>query len=139
MSELARIGVAIPEDLLTAFDEQIERRGYPNRSEAFRDLIRESLIREQVDIPNAPAVGTLTLIYDHHVRQLSDKLTEFQHEHHSKIVSTVHVHLDHDQCLEVLVLRGKARELKAISDKIISMHGIQHGRLMLTVAGKPVA
>jgi len=139
MPELARIGVAIPADLLESFDKQIERRGYQNRSEAFRDLIRDSLIRETVSAPNAQAVGTLTLIYDHHVRQLSDKLTEFQHDHHHQIVSTIHVHLDHHSCLEVLLLKGKAKDLQAMADKIISMHGIQHGRLMLTVAGKPIA
>lgn len=139
MPELARIGVAIPADLLASFDQQIERRGYQNRSEAFRDLIRDSLIRESVSAPNAPAVGTLTLIYDHHVRQLSDKLTEFQHDHHHQIVSTIHVHLDHHSCLEVLLLKGKAKDLQAMADKMISMHGIQHGRLMLTVAGKPIA
>jgi CopG family transcriptional regulator, nickel-responsive regulator len=139
MSELARIGVAIPADLLESFDKQIERRGYQNRSEAFRDLIRDSLIRETVATPNAQAVGTLTLIYDHHVRQLSDKLTEFQHDHHHQIMSTIHVHLDHHACLEVILLKGKAKDLQSIADKIISMHGIQHGRLTLTVAGKPVA
>jgi CopG family nickel-responsive transcriptional regulator len=139
MPDLARIGVAIPADLLESFDKQIERRGYQNRSEAFRDLIRDSLIRETVSAPNAQAVGTLTLIYDHHTRQISDKLTDFQHDHHHQIVSTIHVHLDHHACLEVLLLKGKAKDLQIMADKIISMPGIQHGRLMLTVAGKPVA
>ena len=135
MHELARIGVAIDADLLEKFDKHIAGRGYTNRSEAFRDLIRESLIRESVAEPDADVVGALTLVYDHHVRQLSDRLNELQHDHHSQVVSTLHVHLDHHNCLEVLVLRGKAAEVQKIADKLISIKGIQHGRLTLTTAG----
>jgi CopG family nickel-responsive transcriptional regulator len=134
MAELARIGVSIDQQLLAAFDEQMERRGYTNRSEAFRDLIRDGLIRESTARANAPAVGTLTLVYDHHVRQLAEKITEFQHDHHHQIISTLHVHLDHDHCLEVVVMKGKAGELQKIADKMISMHGIQNGRLVLTAS-----
>jgi CopG family nickel-responsive transcriptional regulator len=108
MSDLARIGVAIESNLLAEFDQLIERRGYSSRSEAFRDMIRGELNQMQVSSPGQHVVGTLTIIYDHNVRQLSEKLTGMQHEHHHEIVSTLHVHLDHDQCLEVLVLRGEA-------------------------------
>jgi CopG family nickel-responsive transcriptional regulator len=132
-SELCRIGVAIPKELLDEFDASIERRGYENRSEAFRDLIRAALIEEDLAKDQQLAVGTLTLVYDHHVRQLSERLTEMQHEHHQQVVSTLHVHLDHHNCLEVLVLRGKAGEIRSIADKLIAAKGVHHGKLTLTV------
>jgi CopG family transcriptional regulator, nickel-responsive regulator len=135
MSELARIGVAIDSDLLERFDALIERRGYSNRSEAFRDLIRDALIGETAASPSGQVVGTLTLVYDHHVRQLNDRLTEMQHDHHNEIISTLHVHLDHHHCLEVLVLRGLAPEIQRISDKLIATKGVEHGRLTLTASG----
>lgn len=131
---LCRIGVAIDAELLDKFDQRIERRGYTNRSEAFRDLIREDLIEEHAEAPSKPVVGTLTLIYDHHVRMLNEKLTEMQHEHHQAIVSSLHVHLDHDNCLEVLVLRGKSGEVRSIADRLISTKGVKHGRLTITTA-----
>ncbi|MGJ5817400.1 nickel-responsive transcriptional regulator NikR [Paludibaculum fermentans] len=135
MGELARIGVAIDEELLKRFDNLNEKRGYTNRSEAFRDLIRDALIQESTMSPEAPVVGALTLVYDHHVRMLSDKLTEIQHDHHEEIVSTLHVHLDHDHCLEVLVLRGLCGSVQKIADRLLSTKGVQHGRLTLTAAG----
>ena len=135
MPDLARIGVAIDSDLLEKFDQQIQRRGYTNRSEAFRDLVRDSLIRERVSSPNARVVGTLTLVYDHHVRQLTNRLNDSQHDHHHEIVSTLHVHLDHDNCLEVVLLRGLARNVERIADALISMKGIRHGQLVLTETG----
>jgi CopG family transcriptional regulator, nickel-responsive regulator len=131
---LCRIGVAIDADLLDKFDKRIERRGYTNRSEAFRDLIRDDLIAEHAESPAKPVVGTLTLIYDHHVRLLNEKLTEMQHEHHQAIISTMHVHLDHDNCLEVLVLRGKAGDVRSIADRLMSTKGVKHGRLVITTA-----
>jgi CopG family transcriptional regulator, nickel-responsive regulator len=131
---LCRIGVAIDAELLDRFDRRIERRGYTNRSEAFRDLIRDDLIEEHAESPSKPVVGTLTLIYDHHVRLLNEKLTEMQHEHHQAIVSTLHVHLDHDNCLEVLVLRGKSADVRSIADKLTSTKGVKHGRLVITTA-----
>lgn len=134
MPELARIGVAIDSDLLEKFDQQIDRRGYTNRSEAIRDLIRDNLIRERVAQADSKVVGTLTLVYDHHVRQLADKLNDLQHEHHHEIVSTLHVHLDHDNCLEVIIMRGKCRNVQRIADGLISLKGIRHGHLALTEA-----
>lgn len=134
MSDLARVGVAIDADLLEKFDEQIGRRGYANRSEAVRDLIRDSLIRENVSTPDAEVVGTLTLVYDHHVRQLADRLNEFQHDHHKEIISTLHVHLDHHNCLEVIVLRGQCANVQRIADGLISLKGISHGQLALSAA-----
>lgn len=135
MSELSRIGVAIDSDLLTKFDDLIASRGYTNRSEAFRDLIRDALIEQAWQVPNTPVVGTLTLVYNHHVRMLSDKLTDLQHDHYHLIQSTLHVHLDHDNCLEVLIIRGQAAQVKAIADALISTKGVKHGRLSITATG----
>ena len=135
MSELSRIGVAIDAELLEKFDRLIARRGYENRSEAFRDLIRDELVEETGKSPDAPVVGTVTLLYDHHVRLLSEKLTDLQHEHHKSILSTLHVHLDHDHCLEVLVVKGKAAAVQKIADTLISTKGVKHGRLTIALAG----
>jgi CopG family transcriptional regulator, nickel-responsive regulator len=129
---LCRIGVAIDADLIEKFDRHIERRGYTNRSEAFRDLIRDELIAEHSQGASAPVVGTLTLVYDHHVKTLSEKLTGMQHEHHHSIISTLHVHLDHDNCLEVLVLKGKSGDVRSIADRLISTKGVRHGKLTIT-------
>ena len=135
MGELCRIGVAIDEELLNRFDDRNTRRGYTNRSEAFRDLIRDALIQEATAAPESAVVGTLTLVYDHHVRTLSERLTEMQHEHHTEIISTLHVHLDHHHCLEVLVLRGSSERVTRIADQLIAARGVSHGRLTLTAAG----
>lgn len=135
MSDLSRIGVAIDASLLEKFDELISERGYTNRSEAFRDLIRDELVRQDWEKPDAPVVGTVTLVYDHHVRQLSERLTGMQHDHHHNILSTLHVHLDHDNCLEVLVVKGKAGAVRKIADALISTKGVKHGRLTLTTTG----
>lgn len=135
MSQLTRIGVAIDADLLIDFDGLIGTRGYGSRSEAFRDLIRNALVQEQWSDGTAPVVGTITLVYDHHVRRLSDKLTSLQHESHHAVLSTLHVHLDHDHCLEVIVVRGPAGDVKRIADGLISMKGVTHGHLTVTTAG----
>lgn len=139
MNNLARIGVAVPDDLLEKFDQLIEQRGYANRSEAFRDLIRDALVQEIVVQPKQEVVGTLTLVYDHHARQLQERLIGQQHDHFEQIVSTLHVHLDHDNCLEVLVLRGEGTDVKAIADRLIAAKGIRHGKLVLTATDAPKA
>ena len=135
MGELSRIGVAIDSDLLEKFDELIARRGYTNRSEAFRDLIRDELVQKQWESPDSTVVGTVTLVYDHHVRMLNEKLTDIQHQAFHNILSTLHVHLDHDNCLEVLVVKGKARDVQKIADILISTKGVKHGRLTITSPG----
>jgi len=135
MSELSRIGVAIDSKLLQKFDDLIARRGYTNRSEAFRDLIRDALIEKTAERPDSIVVGTVTLVYDHHVRMLSDRLTEMQHDHYHHVLSTLHVHLDHDNCLEVLVLKGKAAFVRKLADALISTKGVKHGRLTITTSG----
>jgi len=136
MSELSRIGVAIDSTLLAKFDDLIAKRGYTNRSEAFRDLIRDELIQKTWESPDSEVVGTVTLVYDHHVRMLSEKLTDMQHDHHRQILSTLHVHLDHANCLEVLVVKGKAKHVQAIAEKLISTKGVKHGCLILTTSGQ---
>ena len=135
MSGLSRIGVAIDTDLLDKFDRLIEKRGYTNRSEAFRDLIREELVEQTWEAPDSQVVGTVTLVYDHHVRMLNEKLTGIQHDFHHSILSTLHVHLDHDNCLEVLVVRGRSAEVRKIADVLISTKGVKHGRLTITTTG----
>ncbi|MDX1980174.1 MAG: nickel-responsive transcriptional regulator NikR [Bryobacteraceae bacterium] len=135
MSQLSRIGVAIDSDLLDRFDALISRKGYTNRSEAFRDLIRDELVSEASESPDHLVVGTVTLVYDHHVRMLGDKLTEIQHEAYHNVLSTLHVHLDHDNCLEVLVVKGKASMVRKMADTLISTRGVKHGRLTITTTG----
>ncbi len=133
MSELSRIGVAIDADLLDKFDQHIADRGYTNRSEAFRDLMRDELVRKASEAPDQVVMGNVTLVYDHHVRMLNDKLTDMQHDAHHNILSTMHVHLDHDNCLEVLVVKGKSKEIRRIADSLISVKGVKFGNL--TIAG----
>ena len=132
MSELSRIGVAIDSDLLEKFDGHIARRGYTNRSEAFRDLIRDELVEENWESPDSPVVGTVTLVYDHHVRLLNEKLTDLQHDSFHNVLSTLHIHLDHDNCL---VVKGKAAAVKKLADALISTKGVKHGRLTITSSG----
>ena len=136
MSNLTRIGVALDADLLDKFDQLIEQRGYSNRSEAFRDLIRNELVEEAWKSPESQVVGSVTLVYNHHVRQLNDKLLDVQHDHHNAILSTLHVHLDHENCLEVLLIKGKAADVQRIANALISTKGVKHGRLTLSSSGE---
>jgi len=133
MGVLSRIGIALDSELLKRFDGSIQRRGYTNRSEAFRDLIRDRLVTEQTAEPNATVVGTVTLIYDHHAHGVTEKLTEAQHAHHELVVSTSHAHLDHESCLEVLIVHGKSAQVAQFADQLIGLKGVQHGRLVMTV------
>lgn len=133
MGVLSRIGVAIDSDLLKRFDRSIQRSGYTNRSEAFRDLIRDRLVAEQTAAPDSTVVGTVTLIYDHHAHGVGEKLTDLQHGFHRLVVSTSHAHLDHESCLEVLIVHGKSAEVEQFADRLIGLKGVQHGRLVKTV------
>ena len=132
MGILSRIGVSIDSDLLQRFDAFITDKGYENRSEAFRDLIRDRLVDSAVVSGNSFVVGTVTLIYDHHTRLLPEKLTDLQHESHDLIISTLHAHLDHENCLEVVVLRGNSKDVQKLADRLISTKGVQHGRLVMS-------
>lgn len=136
MGETIRFGVSIDEKLLQSFDRLIEEKRYMNRSEAIRDLIRASLVETKWEYGDEEMVGTVTLVYNHHVRDLSDKLTEHQHAYHHQIISALHVHLDAHNCLEVLVVRGVAREVKKIADELIGVKGVKHGKLVMSTTGE---
>ncbi|MBN1836695.1 MAG: nickel-responsive transcriptional regulator NikR [Spirochaetales bacterium] len=132
MAKLVRFGVSIEEGLLTAFDTLIEAKGWANRSDALRGLIRELLLEVQVEEdPEGEVVGTITLVYDHHHRDLANRLVDLQHRHHLNIVSTLHVHIDEANCLEVLVVKGPNREVRRISDALIGTRGVEHGKLII--------
>ncbi|MBK9307817.1 MAG: nickel-responsive transcriptional regulator NikR [Nitrospira sp.] len=135
MDELVRFGVSLDRKLLGEFDRHIRGRRYTNRSEALRDLIRDKLVGEEWD-ENKETVGTITFVYDHHVRDLTGKLTDIQHAHAGHILSGMHVHLDHHHCLEVLVVKGKGGDLKKVADALVSVKGVKHGKLTMTTTGK---
>jgi CopG family nickel-responsive transcriptional regulator len=124
MHGVTRFGVSLEKELLERFDLLIGRKGYANRSEAIRDLIRDSLVRDQWEAGTDGAVGTITLVYNHDTRELADRLTDIQHAHYGSIISALHVHLDAHHCLEVLVLRGNSAELKALADRLIGTRGV---------------
>ncbi len=136
MAETVRFGISIDDRLLQRFDELLDKKGYQNRSEAIRDLIRNSLVQEEWGEDDLETVGTIALVYDHHTRDLSDKLTDHQHSHHEEIISTLHVHLDHHHCLEVVVTKGKAKAIKKLAEELIGTKGVKHGELMTTTTGK---
>lgn len=136
MSDVIRFGVAMPKALLGKFDSFISKRNYPNRSEAFRDLIRQVLVEEEWKLKNKETVGTITLVYNHHYKEISDVLTDLQHHNTKEIISCLHVHLDRENCLEVLVLKGESKKIKEISDKLIATKGVKHGKLVRTTTGK---
>ena len=133
---LVRFGVSMDENLLQRFDTLISRKGYANRSEAMRDLIREHLVEEEWREKGREMIGTITIVYNHHTRGLSDTLIDLQHHFHNLVVSTMHLHLDEDNCLEVLVVKGKVDKIKSIADKLISTRGVKHGKLTMTTTGK---
>lgn len=133
---LARIGVAIDADLLARFDTWCAANGRGNRSEAFRDLIRDRLVEAEMD-ERAEVVAAVSLVYDHHRRELSRRLTHLQHEQGHHVISSMHVHLDHDRCLEVIVLRARAREAKAFAERLLGEKGVEHGGVFLTRRIRP--
>jgi len=128
---IERISIAIETDLLEQLDRWVASRGHKNRSEAMRDLVRARLTAERVEDPDSWAIGSLTLLYDHSQRELADKLVETGHEHHHVVVSSMHVHLDHRMCLEVLALRGQVAELRALADHLGGLKGVEHYELTL--------
>ena len=132
MSELVRFGVSMDKRLLATLDGLVRRRGYANRSEAIRDLVRAEQVREAWETARGPVVATLTLLYDHHVREIDERLTDLQHDHGDLVHSTMHVHLSHRMCLEVIVLNGKPQEVQRLADRLIAARGVKHGRLVAT-------
>ncbi len=138
MAKLTRFGISIPENLLTRFDAVIKRKGYPNRSEAIRDLIRDHLIEKEWKDGEEEVAGTITLVYDHHVKGLSNNLVSIQHDYHDLILSTMHIHLDHDNCLEVLVVKGQAKKAQDMVEKLTTVKGVKHGKFTMTSTGKNI-
>ena len=135
MSTVARFSVSIEQELLDRFLRIAKKRGWGNRSEALRNLIRDAMVREEWEA-DAEIVGTITLVYDHHKRELSDKLTSIQHDHHDAVLSATHIHLDHDNCLEMIAVRGTATQVQKIADALIGTKGVKHGKLSATTTGK---
>jgi CopG family nickel-responsive transcriptional regulator len=133
---VSRFSVSLPPSLLRQLDEMSAERGYDNRSLAIADMIRAHLVEHRQKSGNEDIAGTITLVYDHHKPHLQASLTDIQHDHHDAILSTVHIHLDHHNCLEVLIVRGKASIIRKIADELIAAKGVKHGKLTVTTTGK---
>jgi CopG family nickel-responsive transcriptional regulator len=134
MSELVRFGVSIDQDLLENYDRLINERGYATRSEALRDLIRDALIQQKIEMQtDIQALGSLTLVYDHHARNLAQEMGEIQHRFHDNILSVMHLHVSHDDCLEIVALRGIVSEIAELANALLSLKGIKNGKLFLTL------
>jgi CopG family nickel-responsive transcriptional regulator len=140
MSDLSRFGVSVEEELLQSFDQLIGGQGYANRSEALRDLMRDALVKSKLETSpeTGEALGSLTLVYDHHATELNVKMNEIQHDHHNLVVSVLHVHVSHDDCMEVIVLRGAIREIRRLSDALLSLKGVKHGKLFVTMPAQEI-
>lgn len=136
MSGVIRFGVSIDSALLLKFDDLIEAKGYTNRSEALRDLIRDSMVQAESELGTKEMIGTITIVYNHHTRELTDTLTELQHRYFSNIISTTHIHMDEHNCLEVLIARGRGNEIKQIAELLIGARGVKHGKFTLTSTGR---
>ncbi len=132
MSQLQRFGISMPDDLLTVFDRVIAEQGYANRSEAIRDIVRDYLVEREWESPEGDVVGTITIVYDHHTRGLESNLVDMQHQHLTHIRCTTHVHLDDDNCVEIMVVQGNAQDVRRLADRIISTRGVKHGQLTCT-------
>jgi CopG family nickel-responsive transcriptional regulator len=139
MPKITRLGISIPQELVEAFDRLTRGKGYRTRSEAVRDVIRDYLVAQQWERMRGQVVGTVTIVYDHETRELTHVLTELQHQFHHAIACATHVHLDEHNCLEVIVVKGKSEEVRAIADRLISTRGVKHGKLVCTTTGKKLA
>ncbi len=136
MSKVLRFGVSLPLEVVMKFDRIIKNKKYENRSKVIGDLIRNFIVEEQWKTGNAISIGTINLVYDHHKRDLLKKINEVQHNFYNYIVSDTHVHLDHDNCLDVIIVKGKTSKIKDIADKLISIKGIKFGKLSIATKGK---
>jgi CopG family nickel-responsive transcriptional regulator len=133
---VSRLSISLPPTLLDQLDDMVEEKGYTNRSLAVADMIRAHLVEHRQKFGREEIAGTITLVYDHHKQHVQETLTDIQHDHHDLIISTLHVHLDHHNCLEVLIVRGKAARIKQIADELIAAKGVKHGKLTVTSTGK---
>ncbi len=138
MSELMRFGVSVEEKLLKKFDKLIKSEKYSNRSEALRDLIREKLVKTEWHAGKAVA-GVITLIYDHHKRDLLNVLADIQHDYHRFIISGQHIHLDHYNCMEIIVVKGRSEKVKLLADKLKSVKGVKYGQLCMATTGEKIS
>lgn len=138
MTQLSRFSISIETELLNRFLRVAKKRGWGNRSEAFRQLIRDTLVREEWEA-DVEIVGTITLVYDHHKRELADRLTSIQHDHHDAVLAVTHIHLDHDNCFEMIAVRGRASKIQKIADALIATRGVKHGKLHAATTGKRLA
>ena len=137
MADLTRFGVSLDNTLLKKFDVLIKQKGYANRSEAFRDIIRTQLVEEEWENPgNSESIGTINIVYDHHGKELMKNLNSIQHDYHNLIISDTHVHLDHDNCLDVIIVKGKTKIIKEIADKLTSVKGVKFGKLSIATKGR---
>lgn len=136
---VVRFGVSLPRELVRAFDKRLREKGYRSRSEAIRDIMRDYLVGGEWESSSEFVVGTITLVFDHHTRELSKVLTQVQHEFHEAVVCSTHVHLDEHNCVEVIIVRGRAKALQAIADRLISTRGVKHGKLVYTTTGRALA
>jgi CopG family nickel-responsive transcriptional regulator len=132
----ARFGVSMDGELLERLDRLVKRKRYPNRSEAIRDLVRGALVEEEWDSPKDNAIGVLVIVYEHKQRELTSRLLRREHGHAGEIVTTLHLHLDRDNCLEAKVIRGKPSEIRTIGDELMTMKGVKYGRLIPATIGK---
>ncbi len=135
MEKVTRFSISLEKELLSKLDAFVTRSGYSNRSEAIRDFIRDRLVQEEWKDPKKEVVAVLILVYDHTARELSDCLNRIQHQHVETVISTTHIHLDHHNCLEVIILRGKAGKLKKITDSLLSTRNVKHGGVLSTTTG----
>ena len=133
---VARFSISLPSELAKQLDRMASQKGYDNRSLAVADMIRAHLVEHQQQFGDKEIAGTITLLYDHHKQHVQAALTDIQHDHHEVIVATLHVHLDHQNCMEVLAVRGKAALIKRIADELIAAKGVKHGKLTVTSTGK---
>jgi CopG family nickel-responsive transcriptional regulator len=134
--KIARFGVSLSSSLLKELDRMVRQKGYKNRSLAISDMVRDHLVEHQQETTDSEVAGTITLVFDHHRSHVQETLTDLQHKHVTTIISTLHVHLDHDNCLEVLVIRGRASIVRSIAEHLIAVRGVKHGKLVLTTSGK---
>lgn len=132
---LKRFTISIEQELLDDFDTYMQQHQYKNRSEAIRDLIRERFVQNEW-AADKDVMGVISLVYDHHKPQVQEKITALQHEYHHQIVSTTHVHMDHDNCLEVIIIRGKAEEVQALADNLLALRGVRYGNLAMNSTGE---
>jgi len=136
MQRVERFSISMNAELLKKFDDLIRRKGYPNRSEAVRDLVRNALVEQQWGQPSEKVAATVTLVYDHHTREIAERLTDIQHHHGRLVVATTHIHLDNDNCLEVIILRGRSRGVRRLAELLIAQKGVKHGRAVYTTEGR---